>query len=405
MNFQNVNFTISVIIVFCFEYVHNIRIIKEIDNIADPDSDVNLNSIQLISKYGDVPQRHTVVTEDGYLVNVVRIPNNGPVVLFVHGIGDSSDSWLVTGPSSSLAYQLSSLGFDIWLYNARGNKYSKGHIKNIPDKRYWNFGYEEMGSQDLPAVIDYITSISKQPTIYYVGFSQGTTLFLIMCSLRPEYNDKIKQAILLAPVAWLSNTKHPYLGWFAHNHNFIKSFLDGLGVYNIFEDTFLQRLIHAKTCREGVPERIFCELEYALSYGLKNLTNLNTDRLPVISTHIPAGVSTKSFVHFFQIYLSKRFQRFDYGAVRNKMLYSSAQPPEFSVSQITAPVNLFVSDSDWFSTVEDVKILRKRMPNIVNYVEFNRSLDFTHLEFVYGERAKSFVNDPVTNIILRDVYS
>ncbi|KOB69975.1 Lipase [Operophtera brumata] len=405
MNLQNVNFIQSVILVFCFGYVQNKRKTKEIDTITDPNSDINLNSLQLISKYGNVPQRHTVITEDGYIVNVLRIPNKGPPVLFVHGIGDSSDSWLVTGPSSSLAYQLSSLGFDIWLYNSRGNKYSKGHVKNLPDKQYWDFGYEEMGYQDLPAVIDYITSITNKSKIYYIGYSQGTTLFLIMCSLRPEYNDRIRQAVLLAPVAWLSNTKHPYLGWFANNHKLIKSVLDSLGFYNIFENNFLQKIIHSKICRNDVPEKVFCELEYALSYGLRNLTNLNTDRLQVISTHIPAGVSTKTFIHFFQIYLSKRFQRYDLGAKRNNLVYSSAQPPEFPISSITAPVNLFVSDSDWFSTVEDVKTLRELMPNIVSYVEFNKSLDFTHLEFVYGERAKSLVNDPAINIILRDLYS
>lgn len=405
MNFQNVNVIQSVILVFCFGYVQNKRKTKEVNPITDLNSDINLDSLQLISKNGNVPQRHTVITEDGYFVNVVRIPNKGPPVLFVHGIGDSSDSWLVTGPSSSLAYQLASLGFDIWLYNSRGNKYSKGHVKNIPDKLYWDFGYEEMGSQDLPAVIDYITSITKESKIYYVGFSQGTTLFLIMCSLKPEYNAKIRQAVLLAPVAWLSNTKHPYLGWFANNHKFIKSVLDSLGLYNVFEESFLQKLIHAKICRNNVLEKVFCELEYALSYGIRNLTNINTDRLQVIATHIPAGVSTKTFIHFFQIYLSKRFQRYDFGAERNKLVYSSSLPREFPISLITAPVNLFVSDSDWFSTVEDVKTLRHKMPNIVSYVEFNKSLDFTHLEFVYGERAKSFVNDPATNIILRDVYS
>lgn len=393
----------SVILLFCFGYAQNKRK-SNLYDIKNPDSEINLNSLQLISRYGSVPQQHTVATEDGYLVNVVRIPNNGPPVLFVHGIGDSSDSWLVTGPSSSLAYQLSALGFDIWLYNSRGNKYSKGHVKNLPDKNYWDFGYEEMGSQDLPAVVDYILSITKRSKIYYVGFSQGTTLFLIMCSLRPEYNDKIKQAILLAPVAWLNHSKHPYLGWFAANYPIIHSSLNSLGLYNIFENNYLQQLIHAKTCQNGAPGRVLCQLEYLLSYGVKNLTNLNSERLPVIATHIPAGVSTKTFIHFFQIYLSKRFQRFDYGPERNKKLYSSSTPPEFPISLITAPVNLFVSDSDWFSTLEDVKTLRNRMPNIVNYFEFNKSLDFTHVEFVYGQRAKSFVNDPATNIIVRDVY-
>lgn len=404
MNFKTANLVRSVVIfVFCFGYVQNKRKIKNVD-VDNVNSDINLNSLQLIAKHRPAPQSHTVITEDGYLVNLFRIPRTGPAVLMVHGIGDSSDSWLVTSPSSSLAYQLADLGYDIWLYNARGNKYSKGHIKNLPNKQYWDFSYEEMGTMDMPAVVDYIISNTRQPRLYYIGFSQGTTLFLIMCSVRPEYNEKIKQAVLLAPVAWLDNIRYPYIELFARNMNLFKSFLDTVGIYELFQNNELLKWFHARVCRDRVPERVLCELEYALSYGIKNFTNFNLERLPVIATHIPAGVSTRTFVHFFQIYLSKRFQRFDFGIERNMAMYSSAKPPEFNVSLITAPINLFLSDSDWFSTVKDTHKLRKMLPNIVSYVEFNQSLDFTHLEFVYGKRTKGLINDSVINILLSDLY-
>lgn len=36
--------------------------------------------------------------------------------------------------------------------------------------------------------------------VYYVGHSQGTTTLLVLLSERPEYNDKIKVASLMAPV-------------------------------------------------------------------------------------------------------------------------------------------------------------------------------------------------------------
>lgn len=392
-----------VLFAFCFGYVQNIRKMKS-EDISDPNSDINLDSLQLIAKHGYTPQMHSVITEDGYIVNLIRIPRKGPAALLVHGIGDSSDSWLVTSPSSSLAYQLAALGYDIWLYNARGNKYSKGHIKNLSGKEYWDFSYEEMGSLDMPAVVDYIISITNQPKLHYVGFSQGTTLFFIMCSMRPEYNDKIRQAVLLAPVAWLENVKYPFMDLFARNTHLMKSFLDGIGVYDLFQNNEFLKRFHALACRDGVPERVLCELEYALSYGIKNISNLNLQRLPVIATHIPSGVSTRTFVHFFQTYLSKRFQRFDFGLKRNMATYSSAKPPEFNVSLITAPINMFLSATDWFSTVKDTSKLKNMLPNIVSYIVYNQSLDFTHLEFVYGERVKSFVNDPVIKIFLNDQY-
>jgi hypothetical protein len=50
-------------------------------------------------------ETHTVLTEDGYILGLVRIPGtklgdrpktmNGPPVLMMHGIIDSSDGWIV----------------------------------------------------------------------------------------------------------------------------------------------------------------------------------------------------------------------------------------------------------------------------------------------------------------------
>lgn len=59
-----------------------------------------------------------------------------------------------------------------------------------------------MGVYDLPAMIDYILAQTGQKQLFYIGFSQGTTQFWILMSLRPEYNEKIKLMSALAPVAY-----------------------------------------------------------------------------------------------------------------------------------------------------------------------------------------------------------
>lgn len=400
MHFGYANVFRCVIFIFCFGYVQNRRKIKSSDvNFSDRNSDIYLNSLQLIAKFGYTPEKYTVITRDGYFVDTYRIPNSGPPVLLVHGIGDSSDSWVVLGPSKSVAFQLSDLGYDVWLFNARGNKYSKGHIKNLSPREYWDFTYEEMGTEDLPAVIDFILRVTSQQKLSYVGFSQGTTIFLVMCSKRPEYNEKINKAVMLAPVAWINSIQYPFIDFFAKYLNVLKTFFDGIGVYELFTDNALQNLYHAKVCQDGVPVHVLCMLEYYISYGIKNISNLYSERLPVVASHIPAGVSTKSFVHYFQGYISKNFQQFDYGTKMNQIVYSSAQPPPYDLSQITAPLYIFSSESDWFSTPNDVDILRSKLPNIVKFYRFNLSLDFTHLEFIYGARINSFVNDDIKRIL------
>lgn len=60
-------------------------------------------------------------------------------------------------------------------------------------------------------MIDYVLNKTSQPNLFYVGHSQGSTSFFVMCSERPEYNAKIKMMHALAPVAYIDNAISPVL--------------------------------------------------------------------------------------------------------------------------------------------------------------------------------------------------
>ncbi|XP_014359958.2 lipase 3 [Papilio machaon] len=366
----------------------------KIKDYSDLVSDIYLDSMQLISKSKYPVEKHFVTTEDGYVLTLFRIPGQGPPVLLVHGIGDSSDSWLVLGPSKSLAYRLADDHFDVWLFNSRGNKYSKKHINKISQKKYWDFSFEEMGSKDLPATIDYILSKTSQSKLSYVGFSQGTTIFFVLCSMRPSYNEKIKQAILLAPVATINNIQSPLIPFYANIYDKL-TFLAEAGINEVFPSNVFVSTYHAKVCNLRSPLRFFCGLEYYLNFGLKELERLPDARLPIISSHIPAGGSAKTFLHFLQGYVLKSFRRYNYGVKKNKEVYNSSTPPVYNLSAVSAPVTLVVSESDWISTIKDAKLIQNNLKNVVRNIVINTTLDFTHLEFVYGERVNSVINDPI----------
>lgn len=120
------------------------------------------------------------------------------------------------GPKTALAYYLSDLGYDIWLGNARGGRYSRNHTSlSVEDKRFWMFSFHEMGYYDIPAMIDYILEKTNQENLHYIGHSQGTTAFFVMASERPKYNKKIRLASLLAPVAFMVNFRAPLLRAYA----------------------------------------------------------------------------------------------------------------------------------------------------------------------------------------------
>lgn len=105
--------------------------------------------------------------------------------------------------------------------NARGNTYSRSHATiNPSSSSYWKFSWHEIGYYDLPAMIDYIIEETRVPKLQYIGFSQGTTVFWVLMTTRPEYNNKISAMQALAPVAYLGNVKSPlirFLGTFTNS--------------------------------------------------------------------------------------------------------------------------------------------------------------------------------------------
>lgn len=69
----------------------------------------------------------------------------------------------------------------------------------------------QIGVGDIPDMIDYITSRTGQQRMHYIGHSQGTTAFFVMCSERPAYNDRIISAHLMAPIAFMGNLRSPFV--------------------------------------------------------------------------------------------------------------------------------------------------------------------------------------------------
>jgi lysosomal acid lipase/cholesteryl ester hydrolase len=175
------------------------------------------NVLKLIKDAGYKGESHEVKTKDGYILKMHRIlPTTGnrkkyPVFL-QHGIIANSFDFVITGPKIALAYLLADAGYDVWMGNVRGTKYSKYHRKYPPkSKQYWNFGWHEMGLYDLPAMIDFMLKESRSSKTFLIGHSQGTTVTMVMLSTRPEYNDKIIQAHLMAPTILFSHKPHPLM--------------------------------------------------------------------------------------------------------------------------------------------------------------------------------------------------
>ncbi|KAI4469866.1 lysosomal acid lipase-related [Holotrichia oblita] len=179
----------------------------------------NTNHILEYVKRNNYPiEVHNLNTSDGYELNIHRIPHgldnnsssgNRSVILLVHGLQESAEHWMING-NKSLAFLLANLGYDVWMANARGTYHSRGHTRyDTSNPEYWDFSWHEIGLYDHPATIDYILSKTGVSKLSYIGHSQGVTSFLALTSIYPEYNDKIKIMIGLAPAAYMAHVKNP----------------------------------------------------------------------------------------------------------------------------------------------------------------------------------------------------
>ena len=124
------------------------------------------STVDLIEAAGYPAETHCVTTEDGYILGVHRIPPSLPgakSVLYLHGYESSSADIVLRG-KESLGFLLADRGYDVWMINFRGNRYSRDHTSldaSANDGQYWHFSWWEMGSKDIPAVVDYILQNTK----------------------------------------------------------------------------------------------------------------------------------------------------------------------------------------------------------------------------------------------------
>ena len=54
-------------------------------------------------------------------------------------------------------------------------------------------------------MIDYVLKKTQQSQILFVGHSQGASQLLIMNSEKPEYVDKVKASVFVAPVVYVKH--------------------------------------------------------------------------------------------------------------------------------------------------------------------------------------------------------
>ncbi|XP_069676695.1 lipase 1-like [Periplaneta americana] len=368
-------------------------------------SDVLLSTPELIRKYGYPVEEHTVQTEDGYVLTHFRIPhgrtnptkNGRRSVLLQHSLLSASDIWILMGREKSLGFILADAGFDVWVTNIRGNRYSRKHV-TLPTNtaEFWDFSWHEMAVYDMPATIDHILATTGEKRLHYIGYSLGTTVFFAMTSLRPEYNDKMRLGISLAPAVFLSNVRHPLIRAILPIMSLIGSVLMSLRMWEVLPYTNSLASLINNLCREGAVTHQLCVFIYYIAYG-DDSQQLNKTMLPVYISHLLAGTSIKTLLHYAQIMKSGRFQQYDYGLIQNLVKYGQHFPPDYEVKKITTPASLHYGEGDLIVNPKDAKHLAEQLSHLVEITAV-RAPKFNHIDFVFANQGKPLLYDHLLNL-------
>ncbi|KAJ6602147.1 Alpha/Beta hydrolase protein [Mycena sp. CBHHK59/15] len=343
---------------------------------------------ELCALHGYTHEEHVVLTKDGYLLGLHRLPSRrgqqkmspgtstgGPVVYLHHGLLMNSEVWVcLTAAERALPFVLVEHGFDVWLGNNRGNKYSKKSIHHGPNSiKFWDFSIDDFAWHDIPDSIQYILDCTKAPTVSYVGFSQGTAQAFAALSIHPQLNEKINVFIALAPAMSPAGLAASIVdGLMKASPTLMFLFFGRKSILS--SATMWQSILYPPIFAKAIDTSLW----WLFAWESRNISQLQKT---AAYAHLYSFASVKSVVHWFQIMRNGQFQMYD-DDVQSPVVrtaVSSYRPARFPTRNIVTPIVLCYGDSD---SLVDIDVMVGQLPG---HTVCRRLRGYEHLDILWGE--------------------
>ncbi|XP_077203987.1 lipase member M-like [Paroedura picta] len=355
---------------------------------------------ELILYHGYPCEEHDVVTQDGYILSIFRIPHGRkenastslkPAVFLQHGMLGEASNWIGISPKDSLGFVLADNGCDVWLGNSRGTQWAKNHVSlSTEDENFWAFSFDQMARYDLPATIDFILQKTEQQQLFYVGHSQGSTIGFIAFSTMPDLARKIKINFALAPVVSVKHTISPLRELFT-----LPEFL-----YKIMLGTKEVKLqsrvspVRSGFCSFFTHSRICYNIMHNL-FGSKQKTP-NTNQVDEYEVQYLASTSVRNLMHWSQVLKSGQLQAYDYGTQGNLERYKMTRPPEYNVTDMNVATAVWSVGIDGFAGPEDIALL---LPQIRNLIYHKFIPEWNHDSLIFDLNTYDQLHSVIVNMI------
>ncbi|XP_063623034.1 lipase 3-like [Cydia splendana] len=392
-----------VLLLFISEALAGINVLSAVENVISRPIQETLadlkDFIEIAAENGYIAEKHEVVTEDGYILTMFRIPpgNNCTKkvpILVMHGLLQGAEGFLDAGPEAP-GFLLAQECYDSWFGNVRGNYHSRRHKTLNPDKdlKFWQFSVDEIGKYDVPAMVDYVLDATAMKQLIYLGYSQGGLAFFVMNSERPEYAKKIKLFFVLAPASRQYNTRSELLRVAASTVNSLRISLETAGVWEILSQGFPIQGSLTTLCTVELLSAVVCGLANTL-VDSSHPGSVTPETQKRLFQHAPAGTSIQNFAWYGQSFKSLKFSKFDFGRVKNMQVYGKTTPPEYNMGAAKSPAVIFHGDGDHLVDTKDVAWAVERLPNVLEFYIVKDPL-WNHLDLCYSRYWKDIIFVPV----------
>ncbi|KAK3036459.1 hypothetical protein RJ639_030058 [Escallonia herrerae] len=320
------------------------------------------------------------------------------VILESATLNQDGMTWLLTSPDQSLALILADAGYDVWIANTRGTRFSRRHVRLDPSNpAFWNWTWDDLVSHDLPAAIDFVFKQTGQKT-HYVGHSMGTLIALASFSEGKEI-DKVRSAALLSPIAYLSHMTTALGDVAARAFAGEITTLFGLAEFNP-RGAPVASFLKALCAYPGV------DCFDLLSALTGNNCCLNASTVELFLKNEPQSTATKNMVHLAQTVRDGKLAKYDYGSADfNVEHYGEAKPPVYNLANIPHNFPLFLSygGRDALSDPRDVATLLDSLKlHDIDKLSVQYIKDYAHADFIMGVSAKDLVYNQILTFFRRN---
>eukprot|EP00898_Chlorokybus_atmophyticus_P005579 jgi/Chlat1/6021/Chrsp4S06203 len=359
----------------------------------------------LIREAGYPYEAMSVVTEDGYIILLERLPrrNSKKVVYLQHGLLDSSLGWCSTGMVGTQAFVAYDQGYDVFLGNFRGMAVKEHVDRKISARRYWNFSINEHSLQDIPALVRKIHQVKcaelcagedsqqQQPyTMAAVAHSLGGAaimLYVVACR-RANLPHRLSRVVLLSPAGFHHDLPVFYRGvrmFLPLLHPLLSRLSPG-----IYIPTRVMRLLFSKLTQDlqnlpGLRALVQVALS-AVLFGSDSSDWVGAIAQPHYNMYNMPGVSYNVMLHLCQIMDARTFRMFDYGSRRaNLYVYGTPEPLDVAAHYglVDVPVDVVAGKRDGLIPASMVRLHHERLARAGRPSTFNE-FDYAHLDFTFG---------------------